>query len=621
MTRQSLPAPVIRPDRDSEKRSLINPPAFDRIEGGSSRPFSKSLVITPLLQSAMSVLRSIGSIRSVGWNRRHPGMLRPDLRALFVVFAFGTISVSGEVRSVAAGDAYAAAGLAPTDAVAVLRIRAGTEDRDRWSEVILDAIGISAVDMSRNWNSATGITSQLVDHDVECIHAVDSMGGNWLHAVRWNDPVSLERRLQHLGPRALGRGRFRFVERSIDLVIAGPWLVLAPTGSSWLDHAMERARVDDFGSERNKFKTDELPSAPIEVLLRHEAPTGGETLVSLIPCGPGEATLEIAGRYVSSPLPIRPRGNFAARLIPSLQGRVALAVLESGVGVLDPALIQMSADLPALIPAAEVRQSLASRRLLVLDGETIRIPRVGLVDVPAVCVAIPCRDVAGSTAVSVIVCEQAIHEWLANAGLAVQARFSSPPEGVSNQSMSAAPPKGIEIARDGIRHLEFGPEFTSLMGGHPASLAASLNWTIRRIEVDGDCELESSSMNGAWVLVGTSPGIVRRVGDAIQGSKAEGLEDPVCMRGVASPARLGLQFADLAALRARSADQDASEDASVLQELSRFLARLDRVEWSTSLQSNDAVRASVRITMIPDSVDSRVQPVQREQGGHGVEER
>jgi hypothetical protein len=128
-------------------------------------------------------------------------------------------------------------------------------------------------------------------------------------------------------------------------------------------------------------------------------------------------------------------------------------------------------------------------------------------------------------------------------------------------------------------------------------------------------------MNGAWVLVGTSPGIVRRVGDAIQGSKAEGLEDPVCMRGVASPARLGLQFADLAALRARSADQDASEDASVLQELSRFLARLDRVEWSTSLQSNDAVRASVRITMIPDSVDSRVQPVQREQGGHGVEER
>ena len=555
--------------------------------------------------------------------RRNLGRLRQGLCAILVMCMAGAIGATADARGLGGEDAHAAAGLAPNDAVAVIRIRPGTPDRDRWSEVILDAISISTVDMVGHWNDATGITRQLVERDAACIHAVDSSGGKWLHAVRWNDPNSLERRLQRLGPRPLGQGRFRFVDSSIDLVIAGPWLVLAPAGSSWLDHAMERARVDDFGPGlgRNEFKIEDLPSAPIEVLLRHTAPTGGETRISLTPDGVGEATLEIAGRYASSPLPIRPQGRFAARLIPSLEGRVALAVLESGVGVLDPTLIQMSADLPALIPNADVRQVLASRRLLVLDGETIRIPPIGLIDVPAVCVAIPCRDAAGSEMVSTMIREQAIHGWLGTAGLAVQARFSSPPAAGRDGSMSAKPPRGIEIARDGIRHLEFGPDFASSMGGHPASLAASLNWTIRRIDDGAASKLEHPSMTGAWMLVGSSPGIVRRVGDAIQRSKASGLEEPVCMQGVASPARLGLQFSDLAGLRARNDDQDASADASVLDQLSRFLARLDRVEWSTSLQSEDAVRAKVIVTLVPDSVDPRVRPVHHGSDDHGVKER
>ena len=103
------------------------------------------------------------------------------------------------------------------------------------------------------------------------------------------------------------------------------------------------------------------------------------------------------------------------------------------------------------------------------------------------------------------------------------------------------------------------------MGGHPASLAASLNWTIRRIGDEGTEEVDRSSMSGAWMLVGSSPGIVRRVGDAIQRSEAAGLEQPICMQGVASPARLGLQFADLASLRADGGDQDAPADAQVLE--------------------------------------------------------
>ncbi|MDG2021689.1 MAG: hypothetical protein P8J59_07040 [Phycisphaerales bacterium] len=545
-------------------------------------------------------------------------------RRVLLALVMASIPVGGfaaspvEARAALGDDAHAAAGFAPEDAVAIVRIRAGTVGRDRWSAVILDAIGMGSVDILRNWNAAARITRELVDPDSESIHAVDSSGGNWLHAVRWNDPRSLERRMQRLGPRPLGRGRFRFVDSSIELVIAGPWLVLAPVGSAWLDQAMERARVDDFGSRGNReeIRIDDLPSAPIEVLLRHAPPTGGETLVSLSPEGPSKASVELAGRYAASPLPSRPRGQFAARLIPSLQGRVALAVLESGVGVLDPTLIRMSADLPAIMPAGEVRQVLSGRRLLVLDGETIRIPRVGLVDVPAVCVAIPCRDAVGSETVTAMVHEQAIHAWLTDAGLAIQAGFASPTEEISSPPTPAEVHPSIEIARDGIRHLEFGPDFVASMGGHPASMAASLNWTIRRIGDEGAEDVKRSSMSGAWMLVGSSPRIVRRVGDAIQRSEAVELEQPICMQGVASPARLGLQFADLAVLRADGGDQDAPADAKVLERLSRLLRRLDRVEWSTSLQTDDAVRGSGRITLIPDSVDPRVRP----SGGRRVED-
>ena len=585
-------------------------------------------MINPFHHSFMTALCR----RFVKKTNRRSGNLAPAFGMLLVLGLTGAHAAAATPGNIPVEDAHAAAGLAPEEAFAVLRIRKGTTDRDRWSDMIFDAIGVSAVEVGRHWIDATRITRQLVGRDVECIHATDAPGVNWLHAVRWHDPGLLERRLQRLGPRPLGRGRFRFVDSSIDLVMAGPWLVLAPTGSSWLDHATERARVDGFGTKfsRPDSQTSDLPSAPIEVLLRHESPTGGETLVSLTPDGPGEATLEIAGRYVSSPLPIRPQGQFAARLIPSLQGRVAMAVLESGVGVLDPVLIRMSAELPELMPAANVRQILASRRLIVLDGETIRIPRVGLIDVPAFCVAIPCRDSGGTDGASAAVCEQStqsIHGWLANAGRSVQARFSAASEPDSNSSKTSTPTTGIEVARDGIHHLELGPEFRVLTGGHPASLAASLNWTIRRIENNGPHDAEPSSMQGAWVLVGSSPGIVRRVGEAIERSKSQGLEEPVCMRGVASPARLGLQFSDLAALRGRSDDRDALADASVLEQLSRFLARVHRVEWSTSLQTEDAVRATARITLSPDSIDPRVPrvprvpPVQLGPGGQGVKER
>ncbi|MCP4795696.1 MAG: hypothetical protein GY885_06005, partial [Phycisphaeraceae bacterium] len=61
------------------------------------------------------------------------------------------------------------------------------------------------------------------------------------------------------------------------------------------------------------------------------------------------------------------------------------------------------------------------------------------------------------------------------------------------------------------------------------------------------------------------------------------------------------QVGDLAGLRAESSDPNASADAAILARLSSILTRFENVEWSTSVQSDDAVRAKVRVTLTPDA--------------------
>ncbi|MHC4246136.1 MAG: hypothetical protein ACYSUU_04970 [Planctomycetota bacterium] len=472
--------------------------------------------------------------------------------------------------------------IAPDESRVVIRMGAASEDDVRWRDVVVEMLGMSVANAEQGWSRASGLVDRMGIAFAERIHAVDATGSQWIHAARWSDAAKLQSSLRRAEARPLGFGRFRFVAPRIDLAIAGDWVLLAPTGSPWLDGAAERAGI----------AAGEFSNAPavIDVRLRHDAPTGGTTRLELTPLGPTEASIEIDGRYDSSPLPARSRGRVDARLIPSLRGRVAMAMLESGVGVLDPTLIRLSAQRPELMPPAEVRRSLATRRLVVLDGETVRIPRIGLIEVPAMCIAIPCRtETASPVARSTF--DAMIHDWMADSGRALAAR--SPVE-------DADEPVGIRIARDEIRHLDLGDGFADSFGRHPASIATSLNWVIRRV---GPGAAGDAPHPDTWLVVGSSPGIVRRVGRAIEDVNVEtpGDEPPTCSQGVASPARLGLQVADLAGLRAESSDSNAPADSAVLARLAAILTRFEHVEWSTSVQSDEAVRGILRVTLTPDA--------------------
>ena len=484
--------------------------------------------------------------------------------------------------------------IAPVESSVIIRMDAARGDDVRWRGVVVDLIGMSVPDAETDWARTSEILERLEIDAAERIHAIDRTGSQWLHAARWRDAGGLESGLRGAAARPLGFGRFRFPEHRIDLAIAGDWVLLAPTGSPWLDDASERARI--IGSNPRGGAPDG-PGA-IRIRMRHETPTGGMTRLRLTPLGPTEATIEIDGRYDASPLPTRIPGQVDARLIPSLRGRVAVAMLESGIGVLDPMLIRLAAEMPGLMPPPELRRSLAARRLVVLDGETVRVPRIGLIEVPAVCIAVPFRaDAAPRLSQRPI--DAMIHDWMLGSGRVLAMR--------SNRATDDAPtaPVEVRIARDEIRHVDLGDAFAESFGRHPASVAASLNWAIHRVEAPGS---DAVTDPRTWLVVGSSPGIVRRVAGAIEGANFGMLEegDLVCSQGVASPARLGLQVEDLAGLRAGASDAEAAPDAAILARLSSILGRFERVEWSTAVQSDDAVRASVRVTMAPEASEDRI---------------
>ena len=548
-------------------------------------------------------IRPSNSVASARISTRRPARRG---RALDVVggLVASTFLLLAVAESPAASRRFDDVAIAPDESRVIIRMSPTNGDDVRWRDVVVEMLGMSVPNAGHGWSRASGLVDRMGIAFAERLHAIDATGSQWIHAARWSDAAKLQSSLRRAEARPLGLGRFRFASQRIDLAIAGDWVLLAPTGSPWLDGASERAGIAAAAAAVDA-------PAMIRVRLRHDAPTGGMTRLQLTPLGPTEASIEIDGRYEASPLPTRPRGRVDARLIPSLRGRVAVAMLESGVGVLDPTLIRLAAQRPELMPPPEIRRSLATRRLVVLDGETVRIPKIGLIEVPAMCIAIPCREETAPR-ISGPAFDALVHGWMFDSGTALASRPAGVATAASLDSLDSVDPLDpidpveVRIARDEIRHLDLGDGFAASFDRHPASIATSLNWVIRRVRpgnagvADG---MDVLAGGDTWLVVGSSPGIVRRVGRAIEGvnddTSGDGL--PVCSQGVASPARLGLQVEDLAGLRAESSDANAAPDSAILARLSSILARFEHVEWSTSVQSDDAVRATVRVTLTPDA--------------------
>lgn len=474
----------------------------------------------------------------------------------------------------ASAQEFAGIGLVPSEATLTIRIDR-TQDTGRWIELTLEAVQAWRAPILTAWESTDLVVARLAPDAEESIHAIGPGGRRWLHAVRWRDPIQIQHGLQRLGSRPMGGGRYQLPVAGLEVVLLDRWFVLGPAGSPWLDEAADRARIEIFDAAPPALRqlVDELAPAAVEVVVKHPAPMGGVTAIAVHPRGVNTARLELAGRYDASPLPIRPTGSLEADVVARFDGRVACAVVESGIGLLDPLMAQAATRHPDLVPDAALRRRFAARRLLVLDGEAVTVPKLGIIEVPAACIAVPVADPIASAARSL---DGPVDAWISAAGRSIR------------RTWTAAEATVTRTRGDEIRHLPLEPGLLEATDGHPMALAASLNWTVHE-----------GPRCGTWFVAGTSPGLVRRVITTLDETTTSRLDEPLAMAGVASPARLSMQIAELGALRIAGGDAAADADAGAFAAAARILDRIERITWRTSRQDDRRLRATAEMRLVP----------------------
>lgn len=452
--------------------------------------------------------------------------------------------------------------------------------QDAWTDFLFATVDGTVVPVESSWRSACRITDQLVPRRGLRCHACDAEGRRWIQVVHWEDPVSIERGLQRLGTKAMGRGRFRLPVTGIEVAVRDDWLVLGPQGSPWIDLALTglAARPMLNNAKNNGAETS------IGLFIRHESPIAGVTRMRLVPTSIDQASIELDGKYAAGPLPIRPATPMAAQAVESLQGRFALVVQESGVGLLDPRLVEVATEFPEVIPTASIRRAFAPNRLVVLDGESVDVSGVGFVEVPAIAVAVPLREISEDQveAMNLEELEASVDQWLGLGAAAVRGSWDSD---FKNE---------VSVTRQGgIRHLSLGPGFLGAMAGHPMALIGQLAWTLR---------MDPSQTRG-WLVVGSSIGLVRRVADRLDAApsgeaRSDSAARSISMHAVATPSRIAGQVADLARLRSVGDDEDASEDANLLEKLAEILSGFQRIDWISRVQNEEQVQAHLEVRRI-----------------------
>lgn len=500
----------------------------------------------------------------------------------FCCMLLGIVTSDGR----AAPPDYAFGGLAPDDCSLIIRFDPREDESRSWLELVDGCtsalIGEEAADQ---WRSVRDFCTKLSGADQpESMFAVnfgEASAADWVLATRLHDRGACARGLRDAGARALGGGRFVLPDSSLEIRPLDMWLLAARRGSPLLAAVEERAAINDISSRDPEFGdlVASLPRGAVEVIFRHPPPVDGRTALSFRPSGGHEAEVSISGRYAASPLPTRSSSQMDVRMLPRMGKRAAIVLQESGIGVLDPALIQLSAGMPELMPPAEVRRTLAPQRMIVLDGETIRMGDKGLFDVPAMCVAIPFRQTEALREIETSErADEVLDGWMEGIGRTMR--------GVLGAAADDQPADAID---GGIHHIAMGPGLVAALRGHPVGLAASLNWTT--------CGHDSEHR---WFVVATSPRLARMVGDVIE---AEGLAETqsveACSAGTVSPEALALQVGDLAKIRAAQEDESARNDAAMLESVAEMLANIELLTWRMTRQDDDAIEGTALVRTAP----------------------
>ena len=211
----------------------------------------------------------------------------------------------------------------------------------------------------------------------------------WMIGIEADDH-RCERVLKTLGARLVAPGRYASAREELVGRRTGGWLLLMPTGSDerLFDRAESRiAREDPAQSLLGDPLVQPLlgSDAPIRIFVRHGAPLGGATVVSLRPRRAGDgrgAVLEatVRGDYLRSPFggPVEP-ARIDARVTAAFEDRAAFVVASPADGRVSSTDAFFLALVPEFAPSPAMRANLAGQRVVAIgDHAALPIPSMAM---------------------------------------------------------------------------------------------------------------------------------------------------------------------------------------------------------------------------------------------------
>ena len=195
-----------------------------------------------------------------------------------------------------------------------------------------------------------------------------SANGAWLLGFE-SDDARCEHLMKMLGAKLVAPGRFESATERLAMRRVGGWLLLAPSddaGRAAIDQAAARVPVEDAATSLlgEPMMQGLLASeAPVRVFMRHGAPVGGASTMSVRPDKRG-FRIELSGEYDSPPMGLAPRHEVLdAHLVRAFEDRAVLVMSNPADGVPAKSDALWVALLPEIVPPPAMRANLSGERV------------------------------------------------------------------------------------------------------------------------------------------------------------------------------------------------------------------------------------------------------------------
>jgi hypothetical protein len=339
---------------------------------------------------------------------------------------------------------------------------------------------------------ASSLVDLLLGTDVTYIERTRAGQVEWAIVTRIEQPL-LDLFVEKLKPATAAGGRSIYPVQQVAAAWRPPNLVLGPSDRTALFDDVV-GRIDAPNADGSLAAAADLvaangwDTAPVEVVWRHELPTGGMTVFTARAVD-GQLRVRHRSRFDRAPIHVASGAPADAGLLRALDGAgIAALVMNPWRGPLDKQEVVDALLLEGRIDDA-MRSNMGARQIVVvgdvaLDGTSVRVPTLGI--------AFEVRDP--------VLAEKQWDGWAQRCMESVSARANMPP------------PVRAESATGAVRLVDIDPAVRSIFADHPFARSVRLAWATQ------------SGANGAWQIIATDPALLDKIGTAIAG--AERMADP-----------------------------------------------------------------------------------------------